>query len=118
MTREGAHPQGQLQVPGPVAPRHATNFSQELGSLVALHVKPCMPCAADASSLAMCTPAACATCSMHWCCPSSAMVTRCGSGTMASSMVTKVLEGVHLQILHGLLGVKRTTHHLVALAEV
>ena len=35
----------------------------------------------------------------------------------ASSMVTKVLEGVHLQFLRGLLGVKRTTHHLIALAE-
>ena len=35
----------------------------------------------------------------------------------ASSTVTKVLEGVHLQFLRGLLGVKRTTHHLIALAE-
>ena len=35
----------------------------------------------------------------------------------ASSMVTKVLEGVHLQFLRGLLGVKRTTHHLISLAE-
>ena len=35
----------------------------------------------------------------------------------ASSMVTKVLEGVHLQFSRGLLGVKRTTHHLTALAE-
>ena len=34
----------------------------------------------------------------------------------ASSMVTKVLEGVHLQFLRGLLGVKRTTHHFIALA--
>ena len=32
-------------------------------------------------------------------------------------MVTKVLEGVHLQFLRGLLGVKRTTHHLISLAE-
>ena len=35
----------------------------------------------------------------------------------ASSTITKVLEGVHLQFLRGLLGVKRTTHHLIALAE-
>ena len=35
----------------------------------------------------------------------------------ASSMVTKVLEGVHLQLLWGLRGVNRTTHHLIALAE-
>ena len=35
----------------------------------------------------------------------------------ASSMVTKALEGVHLQSLCGLLGVKSTTHHLIALAE-
>ena len=35
----------------------------------------------------------------------------------ASSMVTKVPEWVHLQFLRGLLGVKRTTHHLIALAE-
>ena len=35
----------------------------------------------------------------------------------ASSMVTKAQEGVHLQFLRGLLGVKRTTHHLIALAE-
>ena len=35
----------------------------------------------------------------------------------ASSTVTKVLEGVPLQFLRGLLGVKRTTHHLIALAE-
>ena len=36
----------------------------------------------------------------------------------ASSMVAKVLEGIRLQFMRGLLGVKRTTHHLIALAEV
>ena len=35
----------------------------------------------------------------------------------ANSMVTKELEGVRLHFLRGLLGVKRTTHHLIALAE-
>ena len=35
----------------------------------------------------------------------------------ASSTVTKMLEGVHLLFLSGLLGVKCTMHHLIALAE-
>ena len=34
-----------------------------------------------------------------------------------SRKVTQVLEGVHHQFLCGLLGVKRTTHHMIALAE-
>ena len=46
---------------------HATqrDFRLALGVLQLLHAKPCMPCAADASSLVMCTPSACATCSMR-----------------------------------------------------
>ena len=35
-----------------------------------------------------------------------------------SNMVTKVLAGVHHQFLQGLLGVKFTMYHLIALAEL
>ena len=63
-------------------------------------------------------PNACATCLMHWCCQVSVVAVRCSSGTMMpAAWSPKCWGGVHHQFWRGLLGMKGTTHHLIALAK-
>ena len=83
--------------------------------LLFLHARPCMPCAADAG---LCRPHPMCNLVNALVMPSLS----CGCEMWfwhhdAINMVTKVLDGVHQQFLRGLLGVKRTTHPLIALAR-